>query len=386
MTQNDDLDRRIGRWLDQAAPTAAPDTLLDDTFGRTAQMTQSRQRGWSPLMRLASVAAVLVLAVVAGLAAANLFDRPGVGTDMSPMASGSGTIPTETPTATISASPTPAPSASPPTAAWEASGELLLRYSAMCDVPGPVAMPQTTVLQDGRVVWLRGADEPTGAPSVGWVVRQLSDEGIDAVRAAIAGTGLLEEDAQFSSEHREGAPDPPGQGACVYSFAHRDGSTDANVSSLMWFGDEYEATYNEPDPERQALDAFAHLAADPEAWLNEGSWAEPEARTYRAPAYLVTSTEAFWETSASGDVGDTAWPFDEPPATYGEIHGSNAWRCDVAPADRVTAFVESTVLPDGTPIELPLTSEIWLTDGATKLGINLWPQMPDGHPGCEAIY
>lgn len=389
MTQNDDLDRRIGRWLDQAAPTAAPDTLLDDTFGRTGQMRQSGGRGLSPLMRLASVAAVLIVAVVAGLATANLFDRPGVGTDVSPMASGSGTVPTGTPTATIapSTSATAEPTAPPPATAWEASGELLLRYSRRCDVQGPVAMPQTTILQDGRVVWLRGADEPADASDTGWVVRQLSDEGLDAVRAAIAGTGLLGEDAQFSSEHREGAPDPPGQGACVYAFAHRDGSTDANVSSLMWFGDEYEETYNEPDPERRALDGFAHQVADPEAWLDAGSWAEPEARSYRAPAYLVTSTETSFETSAGGDASDTAWPFDEPIATYGAIHGSNGLRCDVAPAERVEAFADSTVLPEGAPIELPdVMSDIWLSDGETQLAINLWPQMPDGHPGCEAIY
>jgi hypothetical protein len=172
----------------------------------------------------------------------------------------------------------------------------------------------------------------------------------------------------------------------VRTFAHRDGSTDATVTSLMWFGDEYEATYNEPDPERKALDAFSQLAADPEAWLDDGAWAEPEARTYLAPSYLVTSTETFWDTSAAGDVSETAWPFDEPAASYGELHGANALRCDVAPADRVTAFVESTVLPDGAPIELPQPSEIWLSDGATQLAINLWPQMPDGHPGCEAIY
>ena len=36
MTRDDDLDRRIGRWMDEAAPTAAPHTLLDDTFGRTS--------------------------------------------------------------------------------------------------------------------------------------------------------------------------------------------------------------------------------------------------------------------------------------------------------------------------------------------------------------
>jgi hypothetical protein len=172
----------------------------------------------------------------------------------------------------------------------------------------------------------------------------------------------------------------------VHLFAHRDGSIDADVSSLMWFGDEYETTYNEPDPERQALDTIARRAADPEAWLDDGSWADSEARTYRAPAYLVLSAETSWETNAGGDVSETAWPFDEPPATYGEVRGSIANRCGVALAGRVTAFVESTVLPDGSPVELPQPPAILLTDGARKLAINLWPQMPDGHPGCEALY
>ena len=383
MNQNDDLDQRIGRWLDRAAPTAAPDTLLDDTFGRTGQMRQSGGRGWSPLVRLASVAAVMAIAVVAGLTAANLFDRPGVGTDVSPIASGSAGTQTGTPLA----SATPAPTATPPAAAWEQPGELLLRYSRMCDVPPPVAMPQTTILQDGRVVWLRGVDEPPGGTDVGWVVRRLSDEGLAAVRDAIADTALLDEDGQYTSEHRDGAPEQPGHGACAYTFAHRDGAISADVNSLMWFGDEYEATYLEPDPERRALDGFAHQVADPEAWLDAGSWAEPEARSYRAPAYLVTSTETSFETSAGGDSSDTAWPCDEPIATYGAIHGSNGLRCGVAPAERVEAFADSTVLPEGAPIELPdVMSDIWLSDGETQLAINLWPQMPDGHPGCEAIY
>ena len=383
MTQNDDLDRRIGRWLDQAAPTAAPDTLLDDTFGRTGQMRQSGGRGWSPLMRLASVAAVAAIAVVAGLAAANLFDRPGVGTDVSPMASGSATVPSGTPVATASPTATAEPTATPPATAWEEPGELLLRYSVMCDVPGPVAMPQTTILQDGRVVWLRGADDPAGNSE--WVVRQLSDDGLDSVRAATAGTALLDEDAQYTSEHREGAPEPPGQGACVHAFAHRDGQIDAAVSSLMWFGDEYETTYNEPDPEREAIDAFAHLVADPEAWLGADAWAEAGARPYRAPAYLVTTAESFGAPSGR-DVNDTAWPFDQPAASYGDLYGANALRCGVATAERVIEFAASTVLPDGSPVDLPQPPDISLSDGETELAINLWPQMPDGHPGCEAIY
>jgi hypothetical protein len=383
MTRDDDLDRRIGRWMDEAAPTAAPHTLLDGTFGRTSEMTQSRARGWSPFVRLASIAAVLVVAVVAGLAAANLFDGPGVGTDMSPTASGSGALSTGTP-ATVTPSATATPTAPPPATAWEAPGELLLRYSVMCDVPGPVAMPRTTFLQDGRVVWLRGADDPAGESE--WVVRRLSDEALDSVRAAIAGTGLLDADAQFTSEHRAGAPEPPGQGACVHAFAHRDGQTDAAISSLMWFGDEYEATYNEPDPEREALDAFAHLLADPEAWLGADAWAESEARIYRAPAYLVTSAEAFGAAPSGRDVSETAWPFDQPVAGYGDVYGANELRCGVAPAERVVAFAASTVLPDGSPVELPQPPEISLSDGGTELAINLWPQMPDGHPGCEAIY
>ena len=320
MNHDDDLDRRIGRWMDQAAPTAAPDVLLDDTFGRTGQMRQSGARGWSPPVRLAGVAAIVAIAVVTGLVTANLFDRTGVGTDVSPVATGSVSGVTGTPLASGSPTSTASPTATPPTTAWEGPGELLFRYSVMCDVPGPVAMPRTTVLQDGRVVWLRGADDP--AADSGWVVRQLSAEGLDAVRAAIAGTGLLDEDAQFTSEHRAGAPEPPGRGACVHSFAHRDGQTDAAISSLMWFGAEYEATYNEPDPEREALDAFAHQVADPEAWLDARAWADPEPRVYRAPAYLVTSAEAFGTAPSGRDVNETAWPFDEPAASYGELYGT----------------------------------------------------------------
>jgi hypothetical protein len=246
-------------------------------------------------------------------------------------------------------------------------------------------------MRDGRMVWL--VSDPDPAPD-GLVVRMLSTEGLDTLRSMIEGTGLFETDGDYPFERRADAPDPPGQGYCVYTFSYAPPDGDpVTVTSAMWFGDEYEATYFEPAPERKALEDLAQVLRDPEAGLSADAWDEEARRPYDAEEFLVVA-RVVPPQAAPGDTPDMdelSWPFAEAPDAFGEPAGNESvqpTRCAAAARDDITALFEQFVAAGYeqfvTPRALAHATVPW-SSRSSAVELIVVPRMPDGSPGCDAV-
>lgn len=378
---DDRLDRIIERWMSDDAPPRAPDHLLAEM--RVAASAQGQGAGGAMKGTLAALAAaaVVLLAVLLGTGLPGLLDRGEVGTDPSPSPSRA---------ASISASPTPdtpspAPTATPsPSATAEAGpGEPLMSFTPACDVTPPVLVPATTVMEDGRVVWQ--------AEDRRHLVRRLTSHGLAQLREEVRATGLFTASATYELERRPGTPEPPGHGVCVWSFAWSDGDAPTvEVRSVQWLGDEEEAAYYEPSPERETLDALAERLREPER-IDEDAWAEPVAAPYEPHAYLVLAALSVPQLATEGapDLDEVAWPFESAPDAFGTPTGGQpAYRCGVADAGQVRELADQLAAagleqfsgaPSGATVLLP-----WVARDAS-VDVSIWPVMPDGRPTCESI-
>lgn len=105
MSRDDDFNRTLQTWLRREAPSQAPDHVLDSALQRAS--TQPQRRGWqqrligetpmATLLRAAALAAVVAVAVLAGLQLNNLI--PDVG-ESSPSPSVTRPSPSASPSST----------------------------------------------------------------------------------------------------------------------------------------------------------------------------------------------------------------------------------------------------------------------------------------------
>ena len=334
--------------------------------------------------KLIAGALVLLVAIVVGTQLPRLLDRPAAtGASPSPSAS-----PTPSATAEPTESPTPEPSPSPsPT---PVSGELptgpadaLMSFTATCDVVPPVNVPATTVLTDGRAIW-RSDDGSLQ-------VRQLTPESLGDFTEQVISTGLFEASASYDLERRPDTPDPPGHGLCHWGFVWNDGGEDVEVGSVMWLGDEEEAMYYEPSPERETLHALAEQLMDPPTWYEEDGWVQPEAVSYEPETYLVVASVTVPQLATQGapDFDEITWPFDVPPDEFGVeygVGGDPPSRCDTASAEEVEALAAELADAGLEQFEAPPLSGAgaalpWeARDAAVDLAF--WVSLPDGRPSC----
>lgn len=307
--------------------------------------------------------------------------------------------PTPEPSVTASPSTSPSPTAAPSPSESEApspspsveTGELptgpadaVMSFTPRCDVVPPVLVPATTVLEDGRVIWRTDDGQ--------LVVRQLTSESLDDFREQVRSTGLVETSASYRLERRPGTAEPPGHGVCVWGFVWNDGDgADVELSSVMWLGDEEEATYYEPAPERETLHALAEQLMDPTSWYGDDGWVQPAAVAFEPETYLVLAAVTVPQLATQGapDLDEVSWPFDEPPDEFGVEYGvaDPPSRCDVAATDAVAALAAE--LADsgleqfeaapffGVGVALP-----WAAQGAA-VDFTFWPVLPDGRPPCQ---
>lgn len=383
MTAYHDLDALIRDRLSADAPREAPAGLIHAVMARVDATPQARARAGflsSTGGKLLAAAAVLLIAVVAGTQLASLIGGPPVAGD-SPSPSASETpAPSPSPTLMPSASPTPGTGELP-----TGPGDAVMSFSFSCDLVGPVTVPATTVLEDGRVVW-----RPEEGPIL---VRQLAPDSLKDFRARVRETGLFGESASFDIERRPDAPEPPGRGVCVWTFRWTDGDApEVEVASVEWLGDEHEETYNVPSPERETLDGLARELMDPTTWYGDDGWLQPEAVPYEPIQYLVKAqvTDPQASTLGAPDVDDVPWPFEEPPDAFGEEAGSGPnQRCGFADAADVEALAAelaaagleqfATMPASGVGAALP-----WAARDAA-VDISIWIVLPDGRPTCDEV-
>jgi hypothetical protein len=258
-------------------------------------------------------------------------------------------------------------------------GELLLAFDYWCEMNPPIHQPSLRLLADGRIVVAR---HPLGED--GWRTWQLSGAGLDQVHRRVLDAPTLQHSAEYYHQRRPGTSDPPGHGGCVYRFVRGAGADQIVVTSAMWFGDEEEAAYYVPSPERRELDGLANDLRSLEDWLGADAWAEPSPRRYIASSFLLSSAahegEPWQSLTSSGGVD---WPFDGAIEQFGEPLGEGApVRCGYL--ELAEAFETVRLLRElGVEVRIDGLWSFRLTSDDGQTSFLLTPRSPDGSPSCD---
>ena len=382
MNTQDRFDDQVAERLRASAPREAPTRILEEAMNRIAD-TPQRGSGWlgRPVVRLLAAAAVLILAVLAGAQFAGLVG-PQTGNEPSPSPS---VVPSE------SAGPsaeTPSPSATTPEATGSpAAGDgLLLRVTLTGGGPTYPSdiVPWVTLMGDGTLIW---QPVPSETETATLVTRMLTEEGLADLRARIFDSGLLDASAAYELEPLPDA-EPPGRGVGVFTFTAGDGGDQVVITSVQWLGDDDEATYYQPAPERKELDALALELREPESMLGAEAWAGP-AEPYEATDYqLVLMAERDVPPYGTVDAAELPLPLDGPLDEFGDESGDPrppVTRCGLVGGDEALQIVTALDALGFEQVGMDratIASLDW-TEGNGRADLFLIPRMPDGYPGCE---
>ena len=250
---------------------------------------------------------------------------------------------------------------------------LTMRYG--CEVTPPINPPATTVMDDGWVLTTHRVGQGSG-----WIVRRLSASGLDAIREDVLGSPYLQSSASYQPQRLPGA-EPPGHGACLYTFTVDTDGEPVLVESVGWFGDEEERAFYEPSPERKALDSIARNLIAIDTVLGDEAW-EGRGLPYVAAEYVIVI----------GD-GTGPAPGGSPtlvPATlglgdldeFGEPMGLG--RCGVV--TRAEAFEFARVINAAVPDSVRLDTLMYVnvTTAEGWISAEIAPRFPGGESDCDA--
>ncbi len=197
--------------------------------------------------------------------------------------------------------PTLEPTATPlPTPGPGEAARLVIRVTSCDDVC--VANPGTTILADGRAIWMS-----QGPAGMVLSERTLTPSGLQIVRDAIDATGLFEADGSYWPTVKPGK-DPPGHGIKSYGFRASRG--DAFVIVGAADPESFEDDYWDIPAQMYVLADLGTKLSDPLAWLPADAWADTR-RTHEAGAYLliVTAQRFAGDRPPYPDVDAVHWPF-----------------------------------------------------------------------------
>ena len=296
-----------------------------------------------------------------------------------------GSTPTAGPTSSSTPNPEPTATALPTPGAGEVA-RLVIRVTSCDDVC--VANPGTTILADGRVIWM--SERPTGMVLS---ERTLTPSGLQIVRDAIDATGLFEADGSYGPTIKPGK-DPPGHGVKGYGFraARGDDFVTVGATDPQIFENDNRVWHDVWDIPAQSY-VLADLATkllDPVAWLPADAWADPS-RPYLAEAYLliVTAERFAGDRPPYPDVDVVRWPFPSsidrigaPYTAQGRIVENS--RClpitravatELAAAERAVGYERSIADPY---TELPYSWE----RGPGSVNVTVRPLLPDQPLTC----
>jgi hypothetical protein len=278
--------------------------VLDAALDRAAS-TPQRHSWWRRLSggtnmtlvtRVAAVGAVVAIAALVGLQLANL-PGPNVGPN---------------PLITPSASPLPStaetPSASPAPSVDPDVAELVVRLDSGTDIG---VFHAITVLGDGRVF----TNTAEGRSPL--VVRRLTPEGVELIRAELAKSPYLTESAIYAPISLPGV-EPPARGVAGHGM--EVGLPGGEVAYVDWIAvASDEDLYYQLSPERDSLDGVAARLSTIDDWLPDSAWADREAVPYVAPRHRAWIVSQEWGGDPlPADISELAWPFAGSITDFGE--------------------------------------------------------------------
>ena len=257
-------------------------------------------------------------------------------------------------------------------------GTPVVILGTVCDVIGPLNVPTTVVMDDG---WVIAPDPSAGGAHV---TRQLTSDGLEEVRGAVQGSAHLQASDEYLPQPKPGA-EPPGHGACQYTFTiPTAGGDPIVVSSVGWFGDEEESTFYQPSPERRALDALARNLTNIMGLLDDGSW------TGRATPYVAEELVLRIEEGIGGPAPEGAPELDPAVLGLGDIDEFGdpvgTARCGIV--SRAQGFELARLLNRAEPgfsVRLDNVSTPYFTTDDRWFGLVFGPRLPGGQPECPAF-
>jgi hypothetical protein len=220
-----------------------------------------------------------------------------------------------------------------------------------------------------------------------WTTQSLTAAGLDQIAQEVLAAPLLQVSADYPSQPiQSGDPTqiPIGIIHSLWTFTVGEGADAVVVTSAGWLGDEFEAQYFAPSPERKELDRLANLLVTIPDWVTSDGWTTASWTPFEAASYLlwVTVWPAPIPDGLPSVVGAT-WPFDGPIEEFGELvvtdleHLSTG-RCgylDPAQATDIAGTLSNAgVDPNDTRPDV-------VTDGGW-VGLYLTPRTLDGFPTC----
>ena len=293
-----------------------------------------------------------------------------VATSCSPSPSAS-PEPSATPRATAS-EPASSPAESP-------APEVGLTVRLTDLVPNPPTLTLSVeIMSDGQVVL--GGDS--------WTSRSLTAAGLDQVGQEVLAAPLLQASADYPAEAIQ--PSGPVQGFPiglihpVWAFAVGEGPDAVVVTSAAWLGDEVEAQYWAPSPERKELDRLAHLLVGVSDWVGADGWATASWTPYEATSYLLWVT--VWSDPAPDGLPSAAgvtWPFEGPIEAFGETVATNEiseGRCGYLEPSQAVDLAAGL-----SGIGFDPNRRVDVATDAGWVGLYLSPRTADGFPTCADV-
>jgi len=270
--------------------------------------------------------------------------------------------------------PTASEPASSPTESPAPEAGLTVRLTQV--VPNPPNLTLSVeIMSDGQVVL-------GGNP---WTTRSLTADGLDQIGQEVLAAPLLQTSADYPSEAIQ--PSDPMQIVVgiihpLWTFTIGEGADAVVVTSAAWLGDEVEALYFAPSPERKELDRVANLLVGVSDWVGADGWATSDWTPYAAASYLLWVT-VWSEAAPEGlpSVVGVTWPFEGPIQAFGETVAANEiseGRC---------GYLEPSAANVVVPILTGVAGDVGrLANAATDagwVGLYLTPRTVDGFPTCD---
>ena len=242
-------------------------------------------------------------------------------------------------------------------------------------IPNPPTLTlDVEIMTDGQVVL--GGDP--------WTTRSLTAAGLDQVAQEVLAAPLLQVSGDYPAEGI--SPSDPMQVPIGlihprWTFEVGEGADAVVVTSDGWLGDEVEAQYFAPSPEREELDRLANLLVNITDWMASDGWATASWSPYEATSYLLWVT--VWSEPAPEGLPSAAgvtWPFEGRVEAFGESIAANEisdGRCGYIEPSQATDMTATLAVIGVDPRRRVDVA----TDGGW-VGLYLSPRTVDGFPTC----
>lgn len=236
------------------------------------------------------------------------------------------------------------------------------------------------ITSDGQVVNSLGPPSPRETPGDPWSTRALTAGGRDQVAQEVLDAPLLRTSGEYAAEAVNPLQVPAGLTASIWNFTLGGGPDPIIVTSSAWLGDEAEAAYFVPSPERKELDRLANLLLTISDWVPADGWESADWAPYVGLSYLLWVT--VWPDQAPDglpSVAGSTWPFNGPLESFGDVISTDVseGRCgylEPSPATDLAATLAAVAVDARRPVDVA-TDTGWVR-------LYLSPRTVDGFPTC----